>query len=205
MLDIINRSQYFQQKSGYEKYTKPESESNSENDAITNKYEIDFKLLVDEKDVYYKSQNVPKVDYSNMKHKGYILVQENDILNLTEEENILIKLFRSDFSNTDNNTDIRNIIKNAKKKKNLLWYYPFEFKKNQIGNKNNITKLFNITMRKFLEYRKQCSPNNETYVCTKYDNFFIIYKFDGNKLIIIDEINELWIQSYIDINNLSLY
>ena len=201
LLDIINHSKYFMKKSNFELYKEPKSEAHSEDDANTKKYKLDFKLLVSQKMLHNKSKNAPVVDYSHFDN-GYITVQTHNIEPYLDD-NILFKLLN--FNVNSDEEDLESILKNLNKKKNLFWFFPFEFSPKNTLTKEKLTNLLNYFLRSFLEYRLNCRPNYDTYVCVKYGKIFVIYKQDGTNLIEIDEVDELLCSTYREIDRLSLY
>lgn len=201
LLDIINHSKYFLKKSNWQHYDEPDSESHSEDDANTEQYKLDFKLLVSQKMVHIKSKNAPDVDYSHLDN-GYITVQTHNIEPYVDD-NILFKLLNFDVNSDDE--DLKSILKNLNKKKNLFWFFPFEFSSENTLTKEKLTNFLNYFLKSFLEYRLNSRPNYDTYVCVKYGQVFVIYKQDGTNLIEIDEVNELICSAYRKIDKLSLY
>lgn len=187
LLEVLNNSKFFLNKSTGQKYSLPSSESHGENDAITDNYELDFKLLVDQEMMKLKGQNKPDIDYSLL-NKGIIIKRDKEIIN-NKSENILFKLLKFDFKG--NNKDIKNLLANLKKNKNLFIYFPYEFKTSELMNENQVKRLLEITLNNILKYRSNCQPNNDTYLCVNFNKKFIIFEWNDNKLYLVDRIEEL--------------
>lgn len=202
LIEILNWSGFFRNKAGlYSEYRPPESESNGESDAISDGYEVDFKILINQDVMNGLIKNKPTVDKSYIS-QGIILVNDNpnptpivkknvlyDIMDITSDE-----IEQNDFKNDT----ARNFIKNLKKDKNLFLYYPYEFQGDKIYNVNAFARLFTQLFKIPLEYRTQERPDKDTYICIKVNENFLIFEWVENKFICRDIVNELLCSTYRD-------
>lgn len=202
LLEVLNNSKYFMSKSNGEKFISPESESHGENDAITNSYQIDFKLLVSKNMMQLLAQNKPNIDYSLL-NKGIIMVKEKDEINNEKSENILLRLLK--FNLEDNNDDIKDILENLKKEKNLFIFYPYQFKTNTIMTIDQSKRLLEATLNNILKYRTNCQPDKDTFICINLNKQFILFEWVNNQLCLTDVIEEFWCPTYRNLKLISLY
>lgn len=202
LIEILNWSKFFRSKTKtYSEYKSPKSESHGESDAISDNYEIDFKVLINEELMNALIKNSPTVDKRYVS-KGIIIVNDNpnpspiprkniicDIMDITEED-IKQKSFKCETA--------EHFIKNIEKEKNLFLYYPYEFQGDTLYHVNTFARLFTQVFKISLEYRCQKQPTKETYLCIKVNENFLIFEWVGNEFVVRDMVNEALCPTYRD-------
>ena len=202
LIEILNWSNFFKSKAGsFSKYSPPLSESHGESDAISDGYELDFKVLINEELMKALVKNKPTVDKSHIQ-QGFIFVNDNpnptpiptknilnDIMDLTVED-IEQKTFKNDTA--------RHYIKNLEKDKNLFLYYPYEFQGDRQYSVNAFARLFTQIFKVSLEYRHQTRPDKDTFLCVKANENFLIFEWVENEFVYRDAVNELLCSTYRD-------
>ena len=202
LLEVLNSSWYFMAKSCNKKYHSPESESHGENDAITEHYQLDFKLLVSQEMMKLKSKSIPNINYSLL-DKGIITIKEKDKIESKKVPNILFRLMN--FNSEKNNSDIQSLLDNLKKPKNLFIFFPYEFNTNKLMSTNDMKRLLEVTLHNVLKYRSSNQPNKDTYICVFLNNQFVIFEWINNELHLIDKVKEYFCPTYKDLKLLSIY
>ena len=191
LLEYLNQSHYFLEKSNYLEYKKPLDESNSEPDALTPLYSIDFKLLASTTilralrltspsitvlsegiTAYGISREPNKVFQGSQIHKIFRSLTLDYMLQLREKQ------YRKALSIED---DILNVLNTIETKKNLLLFFPYKF---YIEKETEIEKLTLIVKdaleNDFIElakYRSHTVPKFETFIITECNNFFLLFTF----------------------------
>lgn len=209
LIEILNWSNFFKSKAGlYSEYRQPESEAHGESDAISDNYEIDFKILINQDVMNGMIKNKPTVDKRYI-DQGIIMVNDNpnptpipkrnvmyDIMDITSYE-IEQESFKNDTA--------KNFIKNLEKDKNLFLYYPYEFRGDEIYNVNAFAKLFTQFFRIPLEHRTKKRPDKETYLCIKINENFLIFEWFEDHFIYRDTVIEYLCSAYRDYKMFSFF
>ena len=195
LLEYVNQSKYFQEKSMHEKYVSPKSESNGECDAISSHYKMDFKLLSSAS--YLQAlrmtsnsvtnaipgvtlYGVPRtigVEYTaTWTHVLFRFKKLDDLLTIRcNEDNIVPK--------TDD-YDVLNILKTMETKKNLLLFFPYKFSIDGKIEFDTMAKwIGNFLGNDFQElsrYREKVTEGFETYILTEYNKHFLLYSISSS-------------------------
>ena len=217
LLEYVNVSQYFQKKSKSLKYKKPKSESDSEPDAITPLYNIDFKLLAATTYlralrlaspsisvlipgvVAYGTPREPNKDFSGGEiHKIFRSLTLNDMLHIRKNEH------RQSLSEED---DIFNVLNNIETEKNLLLFFPYNFSiEEDIELEELILIVKEALENDFLElakYRNQIVPKFETYIITESNESFFLFTFNSTGFQFIERVDIKKLPTYIKFLNYS--
>lgn len=215
--EILNCSNYFMELSGGEEFDKPPSEDKGQSDAITKKYQIDFKLfcsstMMDAKANMYTHVNKltdgaycisgPKSDIK--KSAGTRLrgaLREVDSIEKIEElvNKRVKKPPRFDSRTAENGEeyveyDLKKYFKMLKKDKNILIYLPenFFFDELEVEDEDAIEAIREALEKDFklsIVYRNRIHPNRDNYLsCIYNDKYFLIFKFEKNRLLFIERI-----------------
>lgn len=203
LLEFINLSNEFKKLSQGEMYHSPSSEAHSENDCISSKYSLDFKLI--ETSSYFNGLRNYSFRYSKYvngciatllaRKKGstrmYLLMKclrgksLNHLNNIYERKN----KFNEDPDNKDDK-EILNYLQNLTTDKNLLLYYPhvFFYEDSSCVNPDDIAKEISSDISASLKFRKE-KVHKDTYLCTFTKNKFILFKENNNELVFIESID----------------
>ena len=200
LLELLNASPFFQDKSGGQKYGAPQSESNGECDANSEKYQIDFKVLISSSMAEAKAnteiqieQVKPGVFYYTMSkdtekvYHGSILLK---VLRGYTCEDILTEKYLDEKGAIK---DIHGMLKLLDKPKNLFLFYPSRFtftEEMELGEKLNIlNEAMQYDVYKLFEIRKHNKRNQfETFLCTIMEDLFVVFGDAGNRLTVVDVI-----------------
>ena len=198
--EFLNNSLYFYKKTSGVEFLKSVSEANSECDCYSGDYGIDFKLMVSESLLYAKANlsaqkfvdsgcimtSESKKDGSLMSSKLHVLLRNyNFKLDKFISGNIKeLNLYRM---------DLDKFKEKLLTKKNILFFYPYELYFSNDYNFNyglqKIIEAFESDFLDALKYRTEICEGFETYIGFMYSDFFVILKFENDKLFIVDYVN----------------
>jgi hypothetical protein len=208
LIEVINGSMYFKTKCHHlEQYKLEREQSHSENDVVSSKYCMDFKLLVDQDDMNSTSKNKPEVDYSKMS-QGFIFVKTKEVTPIQPSRNILselIGLSAEMFYSSELSSTVKNLLKNLRKDKNLFIYYPYEFMSENDVEPELFEKPLTSILKTVLNYRTEEQRYKDTYICIKANKYFYIYEWDGAQLVFRDSVHEILCRTYLDVKLYSVY
>lgn len=217
LLEYLNQSHFFLEKSKYLEYMKPLDESNSEPDALTPLYSIDFKLLASTTllralrltspsitilsegiTAYGISREPNKVFQGSQIHKIFRSLTLDNMLQLRE------KKYRKALSIED---DILNVLNTIETKKNLLLFFPYKFyiaKETELELEKLTLIVKDALENDFIElakYRSHTVPKFETYIITECNNFFLLFTFNPIGFEYIERISINKLPTYIKLLN----
>ena len=222
ILEIVNASEVFKLLSGGKEYTAPDNEAHGENDANSDEYSLDFKLV--ESSSYLEAYRqysagvevlVPGVKMiCESRKKGSVPVTKlhcalRDIKTFAQIENILnseSKYVPMDTRTTDNideqiHVDMKTFFKVLQKNKNLLLFIPEEFSFD--GEDYELSEVIEIIKDALsvdyvlsLEYRKSKIAEKDTFLMCVYDKQFLIYKYEDDGLLIKEVVPQVKSQTY---------
>lgn len=209
LIDIINFSEYFSKKHSFkEHFILTTEQAHGEDDAYTSDYQLDFKLLVGSNVMRKKNRNMPEVDYSHM-FQGFIFSKTQEVEEEIPDETILLDIAKIGIEDLRNgvyaNSTIKSVVKNIKKPKNLLMYYPYEYVFE--NNEEYILVVSDIlnSFKNLLIYRDELKLGKDTFLCLKLNNYFEIYEWKKQKFIIVDKVSEYLSANYRDLKTYSVY
>ena len=169
--ELLNYSSYFVNL-GRSFYRKPNSEENGQCDAVSDNYEIDFKLLASQTElmaasILYEQPIVVAggiTYFTNSKQPGgYVKATRIHaaLRELTLDNLYAIRQRKTKFTNTDN--DICEVLDTMETRKNILLFFPYilSFSKQVKQHKaiNIIEKSVSNDFRHMFQYRKKCAPD----------------------------------------------
>ena len=217
LLEYVNISQYFQEKSKYLEYKKPRSESNSEPDAITLLYNIDFKLLAST--TYLRALRLasPSISIPTPGVISYSTSREpNKDFRVGEIHKIFRSLTLNDMLYIRKNKpvqplceeeDIFNVLNTIETEKNLLLFFPYKFSIEQDIELEELIFIIKEALENdFLElakYRNQTVPKFETYIITESSESFFLFKFNPTGFQFIERVDIKKLPTYIKLLNYS--
>lgn len=200
VLDFINNSSYFKK---YGTFIHPISESNGECDAISEKYELDFKLFISQKEAKLRHEMADEIKenedgtFKSLTHKN-INQNENlsfyDLLKILPSYSLddLEKINRNNFRFQDNEEEkeVSHFIKDILlKDKNLLFIIPKIFSIKNYSNKEfeNLIKDLNDAYKTIFCFRENNIQKDSylSFFVTDYnkDNESVKYIFNEHKKI----------------------
>jgi len=209
LIEVVNGSLCFfnQFRSPFEQFRLQKNQSNGEDDVFSSRYSMDFKLLVDQDVMNAMAKNKPDVDYSHKK-EGFISVHEKNDKTPVPNKNILLELMalqESDLKSDTLNSSVVNILKYLRKNKNLFIYYPYEFLSKENHPGQAFVGVLNIALNSIMEYRVKEQPDNDTFLCIKANQWFLIYEWTSNGFVFRDSVHEMLCGNYRDARLYSLY
>lgn len=214
LMELINSSNLFFKK-GPGGFHKPIAESNGECDAISDNYQLDFKLLASKTSLQSRSilsHQMVKISETStamgsskcprgrmQSTRIYAALRRCSLSDLIE-----IKKRRPKKQGVEN--DICNILELLEVEKNLLLFFPYKFTFDTPHTfheeiKSSVEALNNDFKASFV-YRKSCVPNLDTFFVYICNGLFIICQVDNHILYYVESIPEAKIPTYIKILNL---
>ena len=199
--ELLNISTWFMNKTGGEKFIKPENEEHGENDAITQHYSLDFKLILgtsaqharamcsqqistnQERSMYaYGRSRTAKPMQSIRLHvafRSYHSIKELQDL-LCADENKM----------DDIEKDVMIFINSILKPKNLFLLYPaiLTYNGDAIVKAEDFCKLIYKDYKCILALRGKEFPNKETYIGFFNEGKLIVSMYEKGKLSVKDTI-----------------
>lgn len=202
LLELVNESLFFKEKSKYKMYTAPKSESKGECDCISDDYTFDFKLIASTTRLQASKELSNEIQRMN---EGITLIGKP---RRAGEEMVATRLFagirgvncdellsflnnKYEFGTVE--FDIQTYVKLLCKKKNLFLFFPYQFifktKYNFRFVIDSIKSALNNDFKESDLLRKKCCPGYDTYLAFVYDDNLIVMEFQNdNSLKIIDVI-----------------
>lgn len=197
--ELLNVSEFFQRKSGGEEYRKPDSEHNGQNDAQTERYELDFKLLegpslIEGKhlfsDVLRKIEGGVVVQSGSLR-EGVVTAANLDVairnISVDEVDSLINKVIpkpalgdrTSGNINTIIEYDLNRMFSSIAREKNIFLFRPLQFflkpdEYNKAEKIKCLTEAVIDTYHSVVEYRKTRFYQYDTYFCCILDNEFVV-------------------------------
>ena len=222
LLEIVNASEMFRLLSGGKEYTAPDNEAHGENDANSEEYSLDFKLVESSSylEAYKQYSTGIEVVVPGVKmicesgKRGSVLVTKlhcalRDIKTFAQIENILnseSKYVPMDTRTIDNideqiPVDIKTFFKVLHKNKNLLLFIPEEFSFDGEGYELSeaieiIKDALSVDYLLSLEYRKTKIAEKDTFLMCVYDKQFLLYKYENGGLVIKEVVPQIKSRTY---------
>lgn len=199
--ELINSSTYFLNK-GQSRYRKPLSEEAGQCDALSEDYELDFKLLDSQTKLMADSilKKRPAVlapgltTYSECKKPGGKVVATNlyvAIRGLSVNDLEIIRRTKTRRTHIDN--DIPQILEVVEVKKHILMLFPYIFsfghETHPVNPVETIKNAINNDFRNLFLYREKKSPGFDSYLTTVYSDSFLIFKIIRGKFSLIESIS----------------
>ena len=215
--EIMNNSKYFMKLSGGEKFKAPKIKHTGLPDAITNKYQIDFKLFVSstimeaQSNLYIRPKKTEKGDYifvipekniektSATRLRGALrkvktINQIQELLDKEVSHPPKIELRNKDNAEEFNEYDRKKYFEMLGKNKNYLLYLPEEFYFDipSVKDKEAIETIRLYLQEEFklsIEYRNKLFPNRDNYLALIYNKKFLFFKMDKSGARFIEEVD----------------
>jgi hypothetical protein len=205
LLEIVNETPFFLDKSKGESYVNPFSEAHGECDCISTYYELDFKLIASKSKLQAKSIFSPQIFYDKgvtyycgsrvgSHCKNYRPIQATRIFaalrSLSLED--LLRIRKRELGDNQAEYDIIQLMKTLETDKNLFLFFPY----NIYFDENNDILLgqdiaiqgIEADFRQVLTYRAQLRPNRDSYLCFLYSHRFVLTVWENTSLLFVDAI-----------------
>ena len=201
MVELLNHSPQMRARHplGFEWHA---SQAHAECDAYSGSYGIDFKLIASQSSMKASSLLTPhyRIDESGCvvgcESKSDRLGYESEItvtrLHAALRQSTLADLerIRGGEGLLNYEKDIRVFLEKLETKKNLLLFYPFEYRFSQEQRPaDGVERLTQALQRSFVSalcYRSLHRPQFETYLTTVYYDDFVLLRVDGSRLELMD-------------------
>ena len=201
MLEFINESSYFRNKSEDELYVSPNSEEKGQCDCITEKYQLDFKLiasktLLQAKSIFSTSKTLigqcmvvtgpPKVQGKAIKAtRIHAALRAYDFEMLCE-----LRKNHTKIQGVEN--DIYELLETLETKKNLMLFFPYKFTfDNEYIFEDGVTQIQQVLSNDFqnaMQYRKLVDDVHDTYMAFIYDENIVFMEAKNNTFQYIDSV-----------------
>lgn len=218
LLEYLNQSPYFQDKSNSLSYKKPISENNSEPDAISPSYTIDFKLLA--ATTYLRGLRLASTSVT-VHGKGEIISYgpprqagtefrvgqiHNIFKELSLEELVTFRKNHKPMKSIDDNADILNVLTTVETNKNVLLFFPYKLTLSQDIEIIHSIEIISKELERFflglLRYREK-STNFETYLLTEHNESFLLFSFKNDCIQYLESVKTQNLPTYIKLLNYS--
>lgn len=206
--ELINNSTYFRAK-GKSAYSEPPSEEAGQCDAISEEYELDFKLLDSQTklmaDSILKEQPMVLtsgiVAYAECKKPGGKVRATRlhvALRGLSVDDLVNIRHTKTNHTNIQN--DILQILEVVEVKKHILMLFPYVFSFGQEPHSQDPTETIRVAMnedfRNLFLYREKMSPGFDTYLATVFSDSFLVFKIIHGEFCMVESISTIHTPTY---------
>lgn len=205
LVEVVNATSYFLEKSNHELYTHPTKEDHGEWDCVSVGYAMDFKLIASESRLralnLFSPQIVvekgfvcycaPKMGPGNKRYRLISAVRIFAALRFLNLDDL--KEIRGEQTFREKaHKDIRFLLEVLETDKNLFLFFPYNMSFNDEGSfEEGLDIALTGIGRDFhnsLLYRSEVCPNRDTYFCFVYAKHFIISVWVDEALRFLDAI-----------------
>lgn len=197
--EIINESSYFRNKAGGEVYVAPVSEDNKEPDAISEKYTVDFKLLVSRTRMEAKRELSPSIfklaegiigEGPSRRQGEQLGTNICRVIRYLKNEDFYDLLNKK--SKNFIEKDICIYLKSLRVKKNIIYFLPLVFSYDQEYSEHDaiegIQKALYRDLCESMKYREENAVGYDTYVATIYEDRMLFFKLAVSCICYIDSV-----------------
>lgn len=199
--ELINSSAYFLDK-GKSAYSEPPSEGAGQCDAVSEGYELDFKLLDSQTklmaDSILKKQPMVFapgfVVYTECKNQGgKVTATRLHVAMRGLSVDDLVNIRRTKTNRTNISNDIPQILEVVEVKKHILMLFPYIFSfGNELHPEDPIEAIriaMNEDFRNLFLYREKMSPGFDTYLTAVFSDSFLIFKIIRGEFSLVESIS----------------
>lgn len=200
MLQFVNESEYFLNKSNGMRYVSPENETFGQCDCITNSYQMDFKLIASKTELQGASilsmqkrikSGVLVTSVPKEKERGMDVTRIHAALRNYNFE-MLCKLRGNATKKQGVENDVCELLKTLETKKNLLLFfsYKFSFQGDYKFNEGvlQIQKAISSCFQVVMQYRHNVADGFDTYIAFVYDEHIVFVEEIDNYFSYIDSV-----------------
>lgn len=208
LLELLNHSAWFSDHypGGF---TAPPSESKGECDAIGNGYELDFKLLESKtmlQSSSLRSMQIAKtadgcVVFSKSKSQSTsgVTFIGADFENRSLSE--LKEIRKCNFKSNGLENDIATVLGTLETQKNLMLFFPYQYTYGTPHDfSDSVHSIADTLSRIFccaFEYRNEFAAHYDTYLTCVYDDVFLIFAVENDKLCFCDSVRTSDIPTFV--------
>lgn len=217
LLEFINTSTYFLEKSKGEHYTKPASEESAQCDCISPSYQLDFKLFAS-KTLLHACSILPK--RKALVAPGVIALQPPKEKNGSIKASLIHSILRDyDFEGLRSlrcvetkeqgiTNDICTLLKKMETRKNILLFLPYRFSFGKeysfFDGVDQIRNALNNDFQYIMQYRSfMMNDRFDTYMAFIYNGRIVFMVKDGVYLDYIDSVNLNKSKIFMDLSSYS--
>lgn len=206
LLEFVNSSPFFLEKSKGQLYTSPESEERGQCDCISDNFTLDFKMIISPtmaqaKNLFTQSicQVLPGVTIRGdakikPSDKRYRPIEATVLHTWFRELNVekLHMIFNSATFSISAYKDIKSILGAIDKPKNILCMLPYEYiydnKEDIITYEAKVIDTISQDYKSLMEYRLIIQPNYDNYIAFVFSNKLIILQYNKTRFEVVDSI-----------------
>jgi len=204
LLEFVNASPFFLEKSKGQVYSAPESEHCGQCDCISEHYTLDFKMIVSPtmaqaKNLFTQSICQPCAGvtmYGDAKikpsDKGYRPIEATVLHTWFRELSVdeLYHISLSDNFSIPAYKDIKSILGAINKPKNIICMLPYEYvceEQDDIeSKKKEVIKTISADYRSLADYRMRVQPEFDNYVVFVFEKNLFILQFNKSSAAVVD-------------------
>lgn len=195
MLEFINESTFFQTKSEGEVYKVPHSEEHGECDCISDKYQLDFKLIASK--TALQARSILSYGKTVVK-KGVVITETPKVCGKSMQVTRIHAALRG--YNFDElcelrekytkkqgiENDIYELLETLETKKNLMLFFPYKFtfdnEHDFLDGVEQIREAVNNDFQYAMQYRKYVANDFDTYMAFVFDGY-IVFMEEKNSIL----------------------
>ncbi len=206
--ELINNSTYFRDK-GKSEYSEPPSEEAGQCDAISEEYELDFKLLDSQTKLMADSilKEQPMVPVSGIvahteckKSGGKVRTTRLHAALRGLSVDDLVNIRRTKTNHTNIQNDIPQILEVVEVKKHILMLFPYVFSFGQELHSQDSIETIRVAMnddfRNLFLYREKTSPGFDTYLATVVSDSFLVFSIIHGEFYLVESISTKYTPTY---------
>lgn len=204
MVELLNHSPEMRKRHP-EEFIWHESQAHAECDAYSGDYGIDFKLIASQSSMkvssLLSSQHRSDFDGETIcdEQEPYVLHKESEIV-VTRMHAALRQMTTNDLERIRRGVDlvsyekdIRVFLEKLETKKNLLLFYPYEYRffgdQRPDDGIKRLTQALRTSFLCALRYRRSHLPQYETYLTTVYYDDFVLFRIRDDHLCLMDVVS----------------
>lgn len=216
LTEILNLSKWFYQQNNGEKFVMISEQSHGEPDIVCNEYALDYKLLLSSTEAEGKRFHSQQITMENgwiaygvgADVPGMRVTRVHRLFDHTTVEDIE-RIAMNWSKNNIIEKDIHNISRTVKTDKNIMLYLPYLFLRNDLINDLDMKRIIRNELegsfKVLFQYRDSVlgTFKYDTFLTCLYAECFLLFKWSGNHLQLIDEIEAIKSASFYEL--VSLY
>lgn len=206
--ELINNSTYFRDK-GKSAYSEPPSEEAGQCDAISEEYELDFKLLdsqtmlmadsiLKKRPMVLAPGTVACAERKKLSGEVEVTKLHVALRGLSVDDLVNIRRTKTNHTNTQN--DIPQILEVVEVKKHILMLLPYIFSfRQELHSQDPIETIrvaINDDFRNLFLYREKTSPGFDTYLATVVSDSFLVFSIIHGEFYLVEPISTKYTPTY---------
>lgn len=208
--ELLNSSDHFIKRGG-SPFTAPKSEDHGQCDAISQHYQIDFKLLASQTHLQAASILKPRpfvqgclTFFTECKNPGGKIKATKLYSALRGLSVSDLETIRSNWKRGDSiDKDIAHALTIAEVKKNILFLFPYDLWFDKSIQHDVAVKIIEASLmgdfKNLFLYRDKAALGFDTYLTVKYMNEFLVFQIDKGQSTFVDAISTSEMPTYIEL------